>query len=117
MKLAVTGLALLGLLAASAAAAEDWRPLTDAEITKVLERHFLRYPDGSEQFFNYGGLTEYRIGWPNGGRWRVGEDRYCALWPPREGWECYDVALGPDGRQVRFTDALGQVVEAMILEE
>ena len=108
-------LAMLTCLAALPARAEDWRPLANAEITKTLERNFLRYDDGSEQFFNYGGLTAFRVGWPNEGRWRVSQDRYCSLWSPQIDWECFAVAASADGRRVRFTDADGQVTIAAIM--
>ena len=110
---------LAGLIAVVAlpAVAEDWRALDSAAITLTLERHFLRYGDGSEQFFNYGGLTEFRIGWPNEGRWRVRADHYCSLWPPRSDWHCFAVAASADGGKLRFTGTDGQATIAEILEK
>lgn len=104
-------------LAGVPAIAQDWRPLQGPQITQTLERHVLRYPDGSEQVFNYGGLTEYRIGWPNEGRWRIRGDLYCALWAPSAEWRCHLVAASPDGRWVRFTDDAGRAVIAERLQD
>jgi hypothetical protein len=109
-------LALVPLVPAPAIA-QDWHPLQGPQITEILERHVLRYPDGSEQVFNYGGLTEYRIGWPNEGRWRVWDDLYCALWPPSADWHCHKVAEKSDGRWVSFTDDTGHVVIAERLQD
>lgn len=102
------------LLCAGPVWAADWYPLTGAQITATLERHILRHDDGSEQQFNYGGLTDYRRGWPNEGHWRVTGDRYCSQWPPQTLWRCYDVAASGDGKEVRFTDADGRVTLAVI---
>lgn len=114
----IVGGALIGALLVGAGAqaqAEDWQPLRGDGIRAILERHFLRYEDGSEQFFNYGGLTEYRIGWPNEGRWRVEADQYCANWPPALDWQCYDVSARADGRQIRFSDQAGHTKVADVL--
>jgi hypothetical protein len=111
------GLILLLAMGASPALAQDWHPLTGPEIIRVLERHHLRYPDGSEQVFNYGGLTEFRIGWPNEGRWRVREGRYCSVWPPQTDWQCYAVAAQANGIDLRFMDDDGQTMYAEILKE
>ncbi len=112
-----TLIATLVVAAGGLARADDWRSLRGVEIRAILERQYLRYEDGSEQFFNYGGLTEYRIGWPNEGRWRIDSDRYCALWPPATGWQCYDVSARTQGRQIRFSDQAGHSTVAEVLQE
>lgn len=106
----------IALCLATGAGAQDWQALAGPEITRALERHVLRYSDGSEQVFSYGGLTAYRIGWPNEGRWAIRGDRYCSLWPPRLDWVCHDVSR-KGATRLRFTDDLGHQVEARILEE
>ncbi len=105
------------VIMAGATLGEDWHALRGADIAQALERHVLRYEDGSEQVFNYGGLTEYRIGWPNEGRWRVRAEQYCALWPPSQTWACYKVSASVDGHQIQFIDGNGQATVAEVLQE
>ena len=111
----IAALATLIALAVWPVWAENWQPLAGTEITRTLERHVLRFDDGSEQVFNYGGLTAYRIGWPNEGRWRVSQNRYCSQWPPQTDWQCFAVATSADGARVRFTDSGGRASVAGIM--
>lgn len=119
----MAGLGRVGWICALAALwalptqADSWRRLNGAEIGLTLERQVLRYDDGSEQVFTYGGLTEYRIGWPNEGHWKVANDQYCAMWAPSRDWACYDVSLSGEGQRVRFVDESGRAILADIVPQ
>ena len=55
-------------------------------------------------------LLRDRHGW-----WEIRGGALCLLWPPREDWECAQVALGP-GPAVRFDFPDGTVTEGVFRE-
>ena len=98
------------MVLASHAGAEDWIRLRAAAITDALWNRVVTYEDGTVQVFGLGGITYFRVGWPNEGRWRVRDDLYCSSWPSstrsQNDWMCFVVdQFGP---QVRFTAPDGQ---------
>lgn len=110
-------LALVLALFSGPARADTWETLRGAQIAMALERHVLRYADGSEQWFTYGGMTGYRVGWPNVGQWRVRDDSYCSRWEAGQAWTCFVLARSPDGQRLRFIDAQGRRTEALVLPD
>ncbi|MEL6643965.1 MAG: hypothetical protein AAFQ79_08530 [Pseudomonadota bacterium] len=108
----------LVMLAASAAGAEDWRTLAGEEVTIALTEREVIYDlefDVSQTFYA-SGRTKYTFGNPRWGWWEVRGDAYCSLWPPSDEWECYGVALSPDGASVRFIGAAGDVTDGVYAE-
>ncbi len=100
---------IAALLFASPALAEDWRPLTGAEIAQALTARSLVYEGGATQDFFADGRTLYEAGSPSWGHWRVEGDRYCSQWPPREAWDCYAVEAEAGGLGLRFVGGSGEV--------
>ena len=100
--------ALLGLFAAALMAGDDdnWRPLDAREIANALTGATLEY-ESAWQDFRASGKTLYNAGADSWGYWRAQDDQYCSQWPPRDLWDCYDVALNED--KVRFKSAYGDV--------
>ena len=83
--------ALILLLLAGPLRAEDWVPLSGAEISAALTDRALEYVSGDAwQDFRASGRTLYiykgRESWGYG---RVENDRYCSQWPPSDLWACY----------------------------
>ncbi|MEM9425335.1 MAG: hypothetical protein AAGA06_01410 [Pseudomonadota bacterium] len=93
-------------LTAGMAQAQDWTGLTGAEVRAVLSDRTLYYA-ASWQVFQADGATLYHAGYDGGaeswGQWEARGDQYCSLWPPGDGWACYDVSQSADGTRVRFT--------------
>lgn len=90
---------------ATAQQAAGWTSLSGDEIKSNLIGAVLDYPN-AWQDFRGSGKTLYNAGADSWGNWRIDADRYCSQWPPRDLWDCYDVALRGD--EVRFTDAFGE---------
>ena len=97
MRITVALLALLPVMGAAPALAEDWERLAGPEITAALSARVLGYPDGTLQDFFADGRTLYG---ESPGRWVVRDDRYCSLWPPSDRWDCY--AVERQGLDIRF---------------
>ncbi len=100
------GLYLAGLISVSGALSaqieENWRALSGAEISAVLTGITLDY-ETAWQDFRASGKTLYNAGENSWGNWRVEADQYCSQWPPRDLWDCYDLAISGD--TIRFTGA------------
>lgn len=109
------GIWALIVLLAGPAVAEEWRALDGAAIRAALEMKDVRYPDGTEQLFFFGGITRFSHGWPNEGRWKVVGDQYCSEWPPAWGWTCYAVSASPDLGRLRFEGPDHRLVEGWIV--
>ena len=97
--------------------AETWQVVTGPELKTLLDQTDIRFDNGQEQLFFWGGITRYSHGWPNEGRWTVRDGQYCSNWPPHEAWSCMEVSVAGDGVHVRFEDAghrvwLGEIVGA-----
>jgi len=99
-------------LAAGMAQAQDWVALTGPQITEALTARRVIYDTGPAQEFTADGLTTYESrGTVSAGAWQVEGDRYCSQWPPRDAWDCYDLARSADGLDLRFTGDAGDVTE------
>ena len=102
---------------ASQASADDWQRLRGQAITDTLWSRIVAYQDGSVQVFGLGGITYFRVGWPNEGRWRVRDDLYCSSWPSstrsQDDWDCFVVEQ--NGTQLRFSAPDGQVYLGSLL--
>lgn len=100
--------ALIAVILATPAQAEDWRPLDDAGIKAALGARVLQYPDGATQNFLIDGRTLYEVktgtSW---GKWWVEGGRYCSTWPSSETPSCYNVAVR--GLEIRFSGGAGDV--------
>lgn len=110
--------AIVAILAAGPALAEDWRTLTGDEVTAALTGREVIYDaefDVTQTFFA-SGRTQYTFGNPRWGWWEVRGDAYCSLWPPSDEWECYAVALSPDEGTVRFIGAEGDATDVVYAE-
>ncbi|MEP5151846.1 hypothetical protein [Planktotalea sp.] len=100
-------LLLVTLLVPAAALAQEnetWTALDGDQIKEVFVGVVLDYPN-AWQDFRASGKTLYNAGEDSWGNWRVESDQYCSQWPPRDLWDCYDVARRGD--DIRFTDAQG----------
>lgn len=86
--------------------AEEWRSLDEAGIRAALSGQVLDY-ETAWQDFRASGKTLYNAGEDSWGNWRVQNDQYCSQWPPRDLWDCYDVAQS--GARIRFTGAYEDV--------
>jgi hypothetical protein len=93
--------------------AEDWLPMTGAEITAELTGHALDYGD-AVQTFEAGGRTVYTTTSDSVGGWRVEGDRYCSVWPPSDRWACYGMEAAPG--KVRFLGTGGDVTEGRLVK-
>jgi hypothetical protein len=98
---------LVWVALAGTAGAEEWRPLTGAEIGPALTARVVQYEDGARQDFMADGRTLYGDSW---GKWRVEGDKYCSQWPPSDGWACYGVEVEAAGLDVRFSVDYGEGV-------
>ena len=87
--------------------AESWRALDAVEIRQALVARTVAYAEGATQQFNADGSTVYSAASASSGKWRVTGPQYCSLWPPSDKWSCYDVSLGANGLDLRFTSAPG----------
>lgn len=96
----------LFLKLALAQEADDWTELDANGITDTLTGITLDY-DAAWQDFRASGNTLYNAGENSWGNWRVENDQYCSQWPPRDLWDCYDVARADD--QIRFTGVFDDV--------
>ncbi|MEM1237705.1 MAG: hypothetical protein AAGI10_12085 [Pseudomonadota bacterium] len=105
--------ALLAFLPAMAAA-QDFQPLTGAEIEAALDDVTLTYEGGEVQTFYASGRTLYDNGRPSWGYWAVRGDQYCSQWPPADGWDCYDMDAGGD--VLRFIGETGFITAGTISE-
>ena len=78
-------------------------PLLASFLTTIVARG-----DNSRQTFEETGETLYatagRVAY---GRWRVDGDRYCSVWPPATGWNCYLLFRVPGKRTIVWVDAKG----------
>lgn len=97
--------ALILLICATPAAAENWVVVPGDKIGATLTGQKLNY-DGAWQVFHASGRTLYNAGRDSWGYWQVRSDRYCSQWPPADGWACYGVEInGTD--LVRFIGESG----------
>ncbi|MGR3467556.1 MAG: hypothetical protein ACU0CI_06720 [Shimia sp.] len=95
------------MLLATPALADDFKPMTGAQITEALTDTSLTYETGATQRFYASGRTLYDAGRPSWGAWEVRDDLYCSEWPPASGWDCY--AMDTDGAVLRFIGPRGDV--------
>ncbi len=99
--------ALLMMILATPAMADDWTALSGDQITAALTARVLVYEDGARQQFNADGTTPYESPEISQGQWRVTGDQYCSQWPPSDSWSCYDIAQ--NGLMIRFVASDGSV--------
>lgn len=99
-------LAFCAVFLPGAAVAEGWQPLSGPEISEALTGQSVAYEAARQSFFA-SGRTLYVTVEDSWGSWRVEGDAYCSQWPPQDDWDCYQVLLSADGREVRFSDAFG----------
>ncbi|MFV2003435.1 MAG: hypothetical protein ACC619_10700 [Paracoccaceae bacterium] len=104
---------ILAMLAAGGAAAQEWQPMSGAEIGEMLTDNRLTY-DGAVQDFYASGRTLYNAGRDSWGSWQVRAGQYCSLWPPVDRWDCYDMTRAGDA--VQFIDARGNITEGRLAE-
>lgn len=102
------------LIGSTPAIAQDWTPMSGAEIDSALRGNRVAYADGWQDFHQTG-RTLYMVGQESWGRWRVDGDRYCSLWPPSEHWDCYDMTISTDGNTVKFISPGGRVFEGTLM--
>lgn len=86
------------------ASAEEWEPLTGAEIAEALQSRVVIYQEGVAQDFLKDGRTIKAGG---RGIWQIEGDKVCVRWPPFEIWECSTVEVR--GVDLRFTTEKGEV--------
>ena len=101
-------LALAFCLIALPAAAEEggWTPLAGDALEAALAGRTLSYGPDDQTFYETG-RTRYRLLGSRWGWWEIREGRYCALWPPREDWDCFDTHTR--GEVIRFTGPEGEI--------
>lgn len=118
MRRAANGIlpALAGIAFSVSALAGDV-PMSGKEIETALTDRTAIYEDGvSKQYFASSGATPYWDGKRlTKGSWRVSGDRYCSVWPPANGWSCYDMARTDDGGVV-WIGSGGDRYEAQLLD-
>ncbi|WP_147125394.1 hypothetical protein [Shimia ponticola] len=107
------GIALV--LAAAPVGAQQFEPLSGAEITAALDDVTLVYDGGAVQTFYASGRTLYDAGQESWGSWRVQGDQYCSEWPPNAGWDCYD--MDSDGTVLRFISDRGHITVGRVQAE
>ena len=100
-------LALALICLAGGAPAQEFTPLTGAQIDAALADVTLTYEGGEVQTFYASGRTLYDNGRPSWGYWAVRGDQYCSQWPPADGWDCYD--MDSAGAVLRFISETGHV--------
>ncbi|VDC31812.1 hypothetical protein [Pseudogemmobacter humi] len=92
---------LLAVLALPALAGEAWHGLSDEAIAPALAARSMAFPDGTTWgFFADGRVLEGGV-W---GRWQVGDETLCLIWPGAEA-RCY--TLEASGIDLRFTPLKG----------
>ncbi len=92
--------------------AQDFEPMTGAQIEAGLKNMILTYPGGELQSFFPSGRTLYDAGRPSWGYWEVRGDQYCSQWPPADGWACYD--MDTNGTVLRFIGESGDVTPGTV---
>ncbi len=104
-------IAVIAAICASGAVAQDWQPMTGAQISDTLTDQVLVYENATQKIFA-SGRTVYEASEPSWGSWAVRGDQYCSQWPPSDNWNCYSMTrLGPG---VRFVDGFGNVTEGRL---
>ena len=102
-------IALVLMVWAGAGMAEDWVPLSGAEVVDFLSDRTLEY-DAAWQRFHASGRTLYNAGQDSWGYWAERNGQYCSQWPPSGLWDCYGVERRGDN-DVRFVGSDGSVSE------
>ncbi|WP_299657239.1 hypothetical protein [uncultured Tateyamaria sp.] len=102
--------ALLLVLCASPAMAEEWVPMTGGEIRAALTGRTLVYPDTTQDFRVSGRTLYIHKGRESWGYWRIEDDQYCSQWPPNDLWACY--GMDRKGEALRFVGDGGDITEA-----
>ncbi len=96
-KAAVLALALAG----EAHAAGGWSELPDDEVEAALAARSMSFPDGASWgFFADGRVLSGEV-W---GRWQLGDETVCLIWPGSEA-QCYRLEV--KGIDLRFTPVAG----------
>ena len=106
-------IALVFLLLAGMAQAEEWKALTTDEIRSALNDRTLDYGDAWQEFLA-SGRTLYNAGSDSWGYWAARGDQYCSQWPPADGWACYDVLQRAD--DIRFVGESGHATDGTLRE-
>ena len=96
---------VLALASATSASAQDWVPMTAAEITQALTDQTYEYAEAWQEF-RASGRTLYNAGRDSWGYWAVRGDQYCSQWPPGDQWDCYDMEQAGPGL-IRFVASDG----------
>ncbi|MGH1446779.1 MAG: hypothetical protein ACRBBO_12115 [Cognatishimia sp.] len=104
-------IALILLMIAGTAQADDWRALNGDEIRTALTGTTLTYPNAT-QSFQADGKTPYVAGRPSMGAWQVRGDQYCSVWPPSDHWACFDMFAKDN--MLRFVGSRGDVTDGVI---
>jgi len=97
-------IALILLVLATGAKADEWKLLDDSDIKTALSGQALDYETAWQEFTD-SGRTLYNAGRDSWGYWEVRGDKYCSQWPPADGWACYGVARNDN--LIRFTGDSG----------
>lgn len=96
---------LLAVLAQPALAGEPWHGLSDDAIAPALAARSMVFPDGTTWgFFADGRVLDGETRGETWGRWQVGDETLCLLWPGAEA-RCY--TLETSGIDLRFTPLKG----------
>ena len=101
---------VLAILMPLSAAADEWTPMTGAEIKTALEGRKLQYAN-AWQDFRASGRTLYNAGRDDWGYWNVRGDQYCSMWPPSDLWACFD--MEKSGEKLRFVGQNNDITEAV----
>ena len=109
-------MALMMVLLATPAMAEDWLALTGDQITAALTARVVAYEGGERQQFNADGTTIYESPDISSGQWRVTDDQYCSQWPPSDRWACYDVQAEAAGLDIRFIAGDGSIATGRYID-
>ncbi|MCL4066768.1 hypothetical protein M3484_09305 [Pseudomonas sp. GX19020] len=95
------GALVLSLAAGMAHAAADWATVPDDRVETVLAARTIGFPDGVTWGFFADGRVLSGETW---GRWSLGDETVCLLWPGAEA-VCY--RLDEKGIDLRFTPVSG----------
>ena len=93
--------------------AQEWQPMSGAQITAALTDQSLIYEGAAQQFYA-SGRTLYNAGQDSWGYWAVQDDQYCSQWPPGDQWDCFDMAAA-DG-MVRFIGEDGSITDGTFVQ-
>lgn len=98
------GLAIATSVFLAAPAFAEEQPMKSAEVTAFLNGATVEgNQDGAawSQTFDADGTTLYTTtSGETSGQWQLRGDKFCSLWPPATGWDCYDIT--GEGENISF---------------